>query len=72
MSCSGKLALTTLLKELDHRWLLSLLVKARSQFGDFEYQGGIKHCYAKYTQILKSICFWTTRLKKKTKLENSG
>lgn len=55
MSCSGKLALTTLLKKLDHRWLPSLLVKARSQFGELEYQWGTKHCYAKYTQILKLI-----------------
>ena len=51
MSCFGKLALTILLKGLIHRWLPSILVKARSQFGELGYQWVIKHCEGKYTQI---------------------
>lgn len=41
----------TLIKELDHRWLPSILVKARGQFGNSGYQWVTKHCYAKYTHI---------------------
>lgn len=44
MSCSGKLALTILIKEFDHRWLPGILVKARSHFRELGYQW-VTQCY---------------------------
>ena len=54
MSCSGKLALTILIKELDHRWLPSILAKARSHFRELGYQWVTKHHYAKIHTNKKS------------------
>lgn len=53
MSCSGKLGLSTLLKELDHRWLPSVLVKARSQLWELGYYWVTKHYYACYAKLHK-------------------
>jgi len=67
MNGSGKLDLTILTKELDHRWLPSILVKARSYFRELGYQRVTKHYYAKIRTNTKSAAFLSCSSRKSQK-----